>query len=188
VLISVDMEGIAGIVHLAQIIPDRYDYERGRALMTAAANAAVAGVLEAEPAAEVLVADAHGPFRNILPEDLDRRARLIRGKPRELGMLAGLQVVENWNSANDKIYGREGVLTGTDREHAEVSMLTLHLLQSSLVFINTQLLQAVLRDPPWAGKLTEEDRRALSPLFWAHVNPYGRFRLDMETRLDLTAA
>jgi len=102
---------------------------------------------------------------------------------------SGLQVVENWNSANDKIfYGREGVLTGADREHAEVSMLALHLLQSSLVFINTQLLQAVLRDPRWAGKLTEEDRRGLSPLFWAHVNPYGRFRLDMDTRLDLTAA
>jgi len=47
----------------------------------------------------------------------------------------GLQVVENWNSANDKIYyGREGVITGDDREHAEVSMLALHLLQSSLVF------------------------------------------------------
>jgi len=102
---------------------------------------------------------------------------------------SGLQGVENWNSANDKIfYGREGVLTGADREHAEVSMLALHLLQSSLVFINTQLLQAVLRDPRWAGKLTEEDRRGLSPLFWAHVNPYGRFRLDMDTRLDLTAA
>jgi TnpA family transposase len=101
----------------------------------------------------------------------------------------GLQVVENWNSANDKIYyGREGVITGDDREHAEVSMLALHLLQSSLVFINTQLLQAVLRDPAWAGKLTEEDRRGLSPLFWSHVNPYGRFRLDMNTRLDLAAA
>lgn len=85
-----------------------------------------------------------------------------------------LQVVENRNSANDKsFYGREGVLTGADREHAEVSMLALHLLQSSLVFINTQLLQAVLRDRQWAGKLTEEDRRGLSPLFWWHVNPYG---------------
>ena len=58
--------------------------------------------------------------------------------------------------------------------------------QSSLVFINTQLPQAVLRDPGWASKLAEEDRRGLSPLFWAHVNPYGRFRLDMNTRLDLT--
>lgn len=36
------------------------------------------------------VADAHGPFRNILPEELDRRARLVRGKPRPLGMLGGL--------------------------------------------------------------------------------------------------
>jgi TnpA family transposase len=53
---------------------------------------------------------------------------------------SGLQVVENWNSANDKIYyGREGVITGDDREHAEVSMLTLHLLQSSLVFIFSEL-------------------------------------------------
>jgi hypothetical protein len=43
---------------------------------------------------------------------------------------------------------------------------------SSLVFINTQLLQAILRDPAWAGKLTGEDRRGLSPLFWSHVNPY----------------
>ncbi|GAA3074320.1 Tn3 family transposase [Streptosporangium carneum] len=36
--------------------------------------------------------------------------------------------------------------------------------------------------------LTDEDRRALSPLFWTHVNPYGRFRLDMDSRLDLGAS
>ncbi|WP_184546813.1 Tn3 family transposase [Streptosporangium becharense] len=54
--------------------------------------------------------------------------------------------------------------------------------------MNTQLLQAVLRDPKWAKKLTDEDRRALSPLFWVHINPYGRFRLDMNTRLDLSLA
>ncbi|WP_262285336.1 M55 family metallopeptidase [Micromonospora sp. MA102] len=90
VLISVDMEGISGIVHPTETNPDRYDYERGRALMTAEANAVIAGVLDAEPDAVVWVADAHGPFRNLLPEDLDRRAHLVRGKPRPLGMLAGL--------------------------------------------------------------------------------------------------
>ncbi|MGO4747204.1 M55 family metallopeptidase [Streptomyces sp. 2MCAF27] len=87
---SVDMEGISGLVHPTETNPDRYDYERGRALMTAEANAVIAGVLDAEPTAAVWVADAHGPFRNLLPEELDRRAQLVRGKPRPLGMLGGL--------------------------------------------------------------------------------------------------
>jgi hypothetical protein len=64
-------------------------------------------------------------------------------------------------------------------------MLALHLLQSSLVLINTLLIQRVLDDPFWAKRLTPEDRRALSALFWSHINPYGRFRLDMNTRLNL---
>ncbi|MBK3544455.1 M55 family metallopeptidase [Streptomyces rubiginosohelvolus] len=89
-LISVDMEGISGIVHPSETNPERYDYQRGRELMTAEANAVIAGVLDAEPTADVLVADAHGTFRNLLPEQLDRRARLVRGKPRALNMLAGL--------------------------------------------------------------------------------------------------
>ncbi|MEU4402562.1 M55 family metallopeptidase [Micromonospora orduensis] len=90
VLISVDMEGISGIVHPTETNPDRYDYERGRALMTAEVNAVIAGVFDAEPNAVVWVADAHGSFRNLLPEDLDRRVHLVRGNPRPLGMLAGL--------------------------------------------------------------------------------------------------
>ncbi|WP_406118346.1 M55 family metallopeptidase [Streptomyces anulatus] len=89
-LISVDMEGVSGIVHSTETNPERYDYQRGRELMTADANAVIAGVLDADPTAEVLVADAHGTFRNLLPEQLDRRARLVRGKPRSLNMLAGL--------------------------------------------------------------------------------------------------
>lgn len=99
----------------------------------------------------------------------------------------GLQVVENWNSGNGVIfYGKDGDLTGPDREHAESSMLCLHLLQSALVHVNTLLLQRVLEAPGWTDLLQEEDRRGLSPLFWSHINPYGRFRLDMDTRLDLT--
>ncbi|MFJ7062003.1 transposase [Streptomyces microflavus] len=41
---------------------------------------------------------------------------------------------------------------------------------------------------PWADLLTAADRRGLSPLFWTHVNPYGRFELDMNSRLDLDLA
>ncbi len=69
----------------------------------------------------------------------------------------GLQVVENWNSANEVVfYGKDGKLTGPDRESVEVSMLALHLLQSCLVYVNTLLLQRVLADPKWAKRLTAE--------------------------------
>ncbi|MET8405387.1 hypothetical protein [Streptomyces sp900116325] len=46
-------------------------------------------------------------------------------------------------------------------------------------------MQQVLADEKWAAMLTPADRRALSPLFWTHVNPYGRFELDMNSRLEL---
>ncbi|MGX5207185.1 Tn3 family transposase [Streptomyces violaceus] len=64
-------------------------------------------------------------------------------------------------------------------------MLALHLLQGSLVHVNTLLLQQVLAETAWARKLTDEDRRGLTALFWSNVNPYGTFRLDMDARLDL---
>jgi len=67
-------------------------------------------------------------------------------------------------------------------------MLALHLLQSALVHVNTVLIQRVLEDPAWAARLTDEDRRALSPLFWTHVNPYGKFTLDMNVHLLDSAA
>jgi TnpA family transposase len=98
----------------------------------------------------------------------------------------GLQVVENWNSANAVLcYGKASELTGADREDQEVTMLALHLLQSALVLINTLFLQRVLDEPEWPDRLTEEDRRALTPLFWTHINPYGSFALHMDRRLDL---
>jgi TnpA family transposase len=101
----------------------------------------------------------------------------------------GLQVVENWNSANkDLFYGKDGDLAGSDKEPQEVSMLALHLLQSALVHVNTLLMQQVLADTKGAAMLTDADRRALSPLFWTHVNPYGRFELDMNSRLQLDLA
>jgi hypothetical protein len=47
------------------------------------------------------------------------------------------------------------------------------------------MIQNVLADSAWRGRMAEEDFRALTPLIHAHVNPYGRFELDMETRLPL---
>jgi hypothetical protein len=63
-------------------------------------------------------------------------------------------------------------------------MLALHLLQSALVHINTILVQRVVERPEWASRLDDNDRRALSPLFWTDVNPYGTFNLDTDNHLD----
>jgi len=90
VLLSVDMEGIAGVVAPEDVTPGHIEYERSRKLLTAEVNAAVRGVYAADRDAEVLVTEAHAGFRNLLPELLDRRATLLRGKPKPDGMLAGL--------------------------------------------------------------------------------------------------
>ena len=54
-------------------------------------------------------------------------------------------------------------------------MLALHLLQISLVYINTLMIQQVLQSPRGKGRPTPTDLRALTPLKWLHVNPYGTF-------------
>ncbi|WSA56692.1 transposase [Nonomuraea fuscirosea] len=90
------------------------------------------------------------------------------------------------NSANkDIFYGKAGDLTGDDREHVEVSTLALHLVQAAIVYLNTRMVQIVLAEPKWRKKLSDADRRALSALFWSHLNLYGRFELDMSKQLDL---
>jgi TnpA family transposase len=98
----------------------------------------------------------------------------------------GLNVVENWNSANDFIfYGKSGEIATNRLEDQELAVLSLHLLQASLVYINTLMVQQVLTEPAWSARMTSEDYRALTPLIYHHVNPYGLFELDMAKRLPL---
>lgn len=47
------------------------------------------------------------------------------------------------------------------------------------------MIQQVLNEPGWLSRMKVEDFRALTPLIYAHVNPYGIFELDMDTRLPL---
>jgi hypothetical protein len=89
IYISVDMEGITGLVDAEDVQPPGRDYERGRILMTEDTNAAVRGAYDAGATA-VLVNDAHGPMRNLLPDLLDPRATLIKGRPKPMGMMEGL--------------------------------------------------------------------------------------------------
>lgn len=89
ILISVDIEGVAGVTHAEQVRPGNPEYERARAWMTAEANAAVRGAFDAG-ASEVRVADSHAGFRNLLLDQMDSRALMVTGKPRYHGMMSGV--------------------------------------------------------------------------------------------------
>ncbi|WP_025601297.1 M55 family metallopeptidase [Burkholderia sp. WSM2230] len=90
VLISADIEGVAGVFHPEQTRAGNGEYEAARRWMTLEANAAIEGAF-AGGATHVWVNDSHGSFRNLLPDLLDERAQVVLGKPRTLGMMAGLE-------------------------------------------------------------------------------------------------
>ena len=100
----------------------------------------------------------------------------------------GLNVVENWNSANGFLFfGKNSEISTNSVAEQELSVLALHLLQISMVYVNTIMIQQVLSDDTWLNSMTDEDFRALTPLIYAHINPYGSFNLDMAERLPLVA-
>ena len=81
VLVSVDMEGIAGVVDADDISPGHAEYERNRVLLTAEASAAVRGVYAYDTDARVLVTEAHAAFRNLLPERLTAARYCCAARP-----------------------------------------------------------------------------------------------------------
>jgi D-amino peptidase len=102
IYISADMEGVTGLVDAHDVQPGGRDYERGRVMMTEDVNAAVRGALAGASAeikhdkpagqvTQVIVNDAHGPMRNLLPDLLHPAVELIRGRPKPMGMLEGLR-------------------------------------------------------------------------------------------------
>ena len=117
---------------------------------------------------------------------VERNARAWRAQ-REIE--EGLNLIEAWNRVNSVIfYGKSGEFATNRRDQQELGMLALHLLQAALVYVNTLMIQDILAEPEWAGVLTAEDLRGLTPLFWAHVLPYGEVRLNMTRRLALSAS
>jgi len=89
ILISVDMEGLAGVVTGAQLGPSGFEYQRFRQFMTEEALAAIDGALEAG-AKEIVVSDAHGNGQNLLIEKFPDDIKIIRSWPRRFGMVAGI--------------------------------------------------------------------------------------------------
>jgi D-amino peptidase len=89
IFISVDMEGISGVVQPAQLGPDGFEYQRAREWMTGEVNAAIAGIRETGPA-EILVCDSHGNGQSLLIDKVPEDVRIVRGFPRPLEMMQGL--------------------------------------------------------------------------------------------------
>jgi len=89
VFISVDMEGITGVVSSEQLGPDGFEYQRFREFMTAEALAAIEGAREAG-ATQFVVADSHGNMQNLLIERFAADVTIIRGGNRPLSMMHGI--------------------------------------------------------------------------------------------------
>ncbi|GAB1445470.1 M55 family metallopeptidase [Flammeovirgaceae bacterium] len=89
ILISVDMEGIAGVVTEQQLGPAGFEYERFREFMTNETLAAIEGAKQAG-ATEIVVVDSHGNGQNILIEKLPNDVKLIRSWPRKNHMVSGI--------------------------------------------------------------------------------------------------
>jgi len=89
VFISVDMEGIAGVVTDQQLGPSGFEYQRFREFMTAEALAAIEGA-RAAGATEIVVADSHGNMQNLLIDRFPADVRVVRGPGRPLSMMHGI--------------------------------------------------------------------------------------------------
>jgi len=89
IFISVDMEGIAGVVQPAQLGPDGFEYGKAREWATGEVNAAIEGA-RAAGATEFVVCDSHGNAQNLLIDQLPDDVRVVRGFPRPLEMMQGI--------------------------------------------------------------------------------------------------
>ena len=116
IAISVDMEGIAGVVSGRECNSSDQDYNYFRKIMTLETNAAIEGALEAG-ATEIVVRDGHGSKTNILPEMLHEKAKLLRGiTSRPENMMLGID--ESFNAVifvghHAKAGTKEGVCAHT---------------------------------------------------------------------------
>lgn len=117
-LITVDFEGVAGAVTW-----DSDEHQRTREFITADANAAVAGAFETG-AKDVLITEAHANMRNLIPEQVDERARFLSGQPKPLNHVAGVD--ESFDAAMFVGYhARAGALRGIMAHTYDLPVLSL---------------------------------------------------------------
>lgn len=89
IFISVDMEGITGVVQPPQLGPGGFEYTKAREWMTAETRAAIEGA-KAGGATSFVIADSHGNAQNLLIDQLPEDVRIVRGFPRPMSMMQGI--------------------------------------------------------------------------------------------------
>jgi D-amino peptidase len=89
IFVSVDMEGIWGVVHSEQVAAGSAEYASARRWMAEDVNAVVEGLLEGG-AEEIVVNDSHGSMRNIIADAIHPKASLVTGSPKPLSMMQGI--------------------------------------------------------------------------------------------------
>ena len=157
IFISVDIEGVAGVCEPVQGQRGNAEYETARRLMTEEASAAVQGAFDGG-ATEVVVADSHGPMRNIIADQLDPRALLVSGKPRPLSMAQGLRpdhdgmVLIGYHAAA----GEPGVLSHT-----------ISGLAFSRIRVAWRSRPSMLKSQSFASRRTSSASMTVVPRAWA---------------------
>lgn len=103
--VMTDLEGPAGVERFSQTRSYEPFYIVSMRQLTNEVNAAVAGICDADPAAEVHVVDGHGSG-GIIKEDMDPRALYIRrGQP--------INIFQNWSNYIAYLYVGQHAMAGT---------------------------------------------------------------------------
>ena len=115
VFISIDMEGVAGIVDWSQCRGPGQPYEEGRRLLLGEVNAAIDGAM-AGGATEIVCNDSHGTMNNLDPADLHGQAVYVSGRHKPLYMMQGLDATADvvfMVGYHGSISGQSSVLSHT---------------------------------------------------------------------------
>jgi hypothetical protein len=100
---------------------------------------------------------------------------------------SGLNIVEGWHGVNDVIFRKSDELASNRRDQQELAVLSLHLLQAALVYINTLMIHRHPRRPR-LGRAPHRRGQARPeyPLFTSNMTPYGEVKVNMTSRLELS--
>ena len=180
------MEGMAGVVHLHQVMRGMPEYERSCRLMTAETNAAVAGARRAG-ATRFLVNDSHGDMRNFLLDELDDGVELISGADKTFSIY-GVRVngrEQSEATLNAALAGTVGVRTALiSGDRATIEQAAADLPGIETVVVKEALGRQAARSlhPLEACRRIEEGayrayaERSIRPLY----QPRGPFTLEID--------